>query len=273
MKVHSLQYLRAGAAWLVVFHHYMQIVHDFQHTTILGYIFSWYGDFGVDVFFVISGFVMYYTVSIKEYSVQSFLIGRLVRIAPAYWVATMVLLAASLVYQEAYAWTKWTPESLVQSLLFIPNENPSGIGVYPFLTVGWTLNIEIFFYGLLGFSLILGKPRQFLVCGALLVVIPFVWHPDWVYGHVLSNKMLVEFVIGLAIGYMYLNWPSVRGWAQNNPIIAPLLLTGSMVFLYMGMREFAACGIVLTGLSLERNLERVKYAGILALALNGTPAM
>ena len=53
----SLQLLRAVAAWLVVFHHYMQIVHGFESDSPVGQFFAMRGDFGVDLFFVLSGVV------------------------------------------------------------------------------------------------------------------------------------------------------------------------------------------------------------------------
>lgn len=60
-SLESLQALRAIAAWLVVYGHYMQIIHGFQYSSPLGKFFSMHGRFGVDLFFVISGFIMFYT--------------------------------------------------------------------------------------------------------------------------------------------------------------------------------------------------------------------
>ena len=51
---------------------------------------------------------------------------------------------------------EWTLESFVKSILFIPHLSPSGVGVFPVLSVGWTLNFEVFFYLFLG-MMILGS--------------------------------------------------------------------------------------------------------------------
>jgi len=55
------------AAWLVVYHHYMQMFYEFKSDSLIGKIFSHRGGFGVDVFFVLSGFFMYLTAN-KENS-------------------------------------------------------------------------------------------------------------------------------------------------------------------------------------------------------------
>jgi exopolysaccharide production protein ExoZ len=259
MKIATIQLLRAIAAWMVVFHHYMQLGHENNYSTSMGVFFIEHGNFGVDIFFVVSGFVMYYMISLKEYSVRSFLIGRFFRIAPAYWVATLTLLIAALIYRDFFSWTNWSADSLVLSLLFIPNNNPSGIGTYPFLTVGWTLNIEIFFYLVLGLCLVLRKPWRFLICGAFLMLTPYVWQQDWVYGDILANRLLKEFVFGLFIGYAYLGWPRVRDWIQNYPAISLLFIVASIAILYMdlrGARAFGASGLLLAGLCLERVVAR-----------------
>jgi len=254
MKLVSVQLLRAIAAWMVVFHHYMQLGHGDQYASSVGKFFIDYGSFGIDIFFVVSGFIMFYTISLKDYSVRSFLVGRIFRIVPAYWFATLTLLLAALIYQASFSWTDWTLESLALSLLFIPNENPSGIGTYPFLTVGWTLNIEMFFYAMLGLCLTFGHPKQFLICGMLLLVTPYLWEQNWPYGDVLANRMLKEFVFGLLIGQAYLQYPRSWKWAQGHPAIALILLGMSITLLSLnvpGARAFAASGLLIAGLCLE----------------------
>jgi exopolysaccharide production protein ExoZ len=255
MKIESIQLLRAVAAWMVVFHHYMQLGYGKDYSTFLGEFFREHGAFGVDIFFVVSGFIMYYTISSKNYSVRSFLIGRLTRIVPAYWAATMALLVVALVYKEVFSWTEWSFKSLALSLLFIPNVNPSGIGTFPFLTVGWTLNIEMFFYATLGFCLVFGSRWRFWVCGIFLGLVPFIWQRFWIYGDVLGNLKLVEFVIGLIISYAYFRWSKALKWTQDRLSIALLPLIFSISVLYWdgyGARTFGASGLVITGLCLEQ---------------------
>ena len=148
----SVQICRGIAAWLVVFHHiYTQKYADWNNGE---YPFLWFfsnkGAFGVDLFFIISGFIMYITLSRKNYTAREFIIHRLLRIVPAYWVYTCIILILSKIFIDEFSSTSWNYKSLGLSLMFIPNENPSGLGWYPLLTVGWTLNFEIFFYCCLG---------------------------------------------------------------------------------------------------------------------------
>ncbi|NOT83581.1 MAG: acyltransferase family protein [Methylococcaceae bacterium] len=70
--VKSLQALRGLSAWLVVYHHYMQMVHHFHYQSSVGAFFVNYGGMGVDVFFIISGFIMYYSMMLKPRPPKAF---------------------------------------------------------------------------------------------------------------------------------------------------------------------------------------------------------
>lgn len=84
----SLQYIRAVAAWLAVFHYYMQIVHNFESSSSVGRFFACHGSFGVELFFVLSGVVMVLPVSHGVPNVLMFFWRRVRRLLPAYWSAT-----------------------------------------------------------------------------------------------------------------------------------------------------------------------------------------
>jgi len=81
-RYYSLQILRAVAAWIVFYHHYMQLFYDFKYTSIIGKFFSIYGSFGVDIFFVLSGFVMYFSAINSSVNAPSFFIKRFFRVVP-----------------------------------------------------------------------------------------------------------------------------------------------------------------------------------------------
>src|SRR5690606_18760316 len=83
--LYSLQALRALAAWVVVCHHFMQIFFDFHATDPIGQFLSDRGAVGVDIFFVISGLVIYLSSRDKNIAPQRFLLNRVLRIVPAYW--------------------------------------------------------------------------------------------------------------------------------------------------------------------------------------------
>lgn len=72
----SVQALRAFAAWLVVFHHFMQVFFNFEADNLAGHLLSTRGQMGVDIFFVISGFVIYITTADRSIKTLRFLWRR-----------------------------------------------------------------------------------------------------------------------------------------------------------------------------------------------------
>jgi peptidoglycan/LPS O-acetylase OafA/YrhL len=64
--LYSLQALRAFAAWVVVCHHFMQIFFDFHASGPIGQLLADRGAVGVDIFFVISGLVIYLSTRDKD---------------------------------------------------------------------------------------------------------------------------------------------------------------------------------------------------------------
>jgi len=201
-KYLSLQILRGIAAWMVVYHHYMQCFYDFKYTSKLGSFFSTYGDFGVDLFFTLSGFVMYFSATSTHANAKQFLVNRVFRVVPAYWFYTLLIIPLLIFYPSEFSFTDYTTKSLIDSLLFIPNYNPSGLGVYPLLTVGWTLNFEMMFYLILTISLFLSPKKAIYFCMFFVFMSPFVWPKDILFSSVLNNFKLYEFLMGLLIAYV-----------------------------------------------------------------------
>ena len=232
MKIQSLQVLRGLAAWLVVYHHYMQIFHSFNSTSSIGEFFSSRGGFGVDLFFVLSGFMMYLAASRPSTDGWSFFIKRLFRVFPTYWFFTFIIIIAVELIPSAFIYNQYTAYTLIQSLLFIPHENVSGLGVYPVLTVGWTLNYEVLFYSILAICLAIFKRKGIYICCALILLFPIVFYSfDNVTMSVIKNPKMWQFVFGMAIGYIFLKYKIIE---------IPLFKTGLI--------SLIAGGIVLSGI-------------------------
>lgn len=248
MKINSIQVLRALAAWAVVLHHFGR-----ETTSSFGSFFALYGNFGVDVFFVISGFIMYHVISAREPDVKTFVVDRTFRIVPAYWIAISLFVIEKFLFPQAFAYSDWSLGSLLSSMFFIPVNNPSGIGPFPPLVVGWTLNVEMFFYALLYVCFLFGR-FKFIVCCLTLMVLPYVYDREWFYGSIFGTRKLYEFVFGIVIGYSYAKLPSVRQWLLRNPAFGASLLPPAFALLYLdrdGMRLLSSGMFVVSFLLLE----------------------
>lgn len=201
-KYYSLQVLRGIAAWMVVFHHYMQLFYDFESSSLMGLFFSRYGSFGVDIFFVLSGFVMYMSTASKRVTGGEFFVNRLFRIVPAYWFYTLCFIVFLFLFPKEFSYTAYNASSLLASFLFYPSENPSGIGVFPLLTVGWSLNFEMMFYLVLSLSIFLSKSRALVICFITLLILPSIFPEGAPYSEILGSKYLHEFLVGFVVAYI-----------------------------------------------------------------------
>ena len=258
--LNSIQVLRALAAWLVVFHHFMQLFAFFNSTdsvsnsafrTILTH-----GSIGVDLFFVISGFVIFYAIERKQVSPFIFIRNGLVRIVPAYWFFTALTALVLVYFPGVVPLTAYAPDFMLKSLLFIPTLNPSGIGFFPLLTVGWTLNYEIVFY-MAGFlSLFFSRNASIFVLMFALVSLQLL-SGELGGGFVFyANSILYEFLFGVLVSIAYR-----RGWLRwISPPLASLMIFFSIVIIGSSVdvvhdpfRFGLPCAIVLMAvLSLEQ---------------------
>ena len=199
----SIQILRAMAAWAVVFHHYMQIFHGFESSNFLARFFSEYGLLGVDLFFIISGFVIYNSVSGNNVSPASFAIQRVARIAPAYWIFTSVIAVLAANFENLIPRTEFEIEHFAKSLFFIPAYSPTGIGLLPTLSVGWTLNYEMLFYGVFGISLFFPKKALPPVLCILVATIQIVAsHSDGAFSFY-GRPLIYDFLIGIVVSMAF----------------------------------------------------------------------
>lgn len=216
----SVQALRALAAWAVVCHHFMQIFFDFHPSGPIGRFFTEKGAVGVDIFFVISGLVIYLSTVDKNIPASRFMLNRIIRIVPAYWLYTLVmgllvLVAHPLLPHQVVDW-----QSFMLSLMFIPSENPGGYGLYPTLNVGWTLNYEMLFYVLFSMVFLFQQRLRPLIIAAALFAVTDVLGRSGLISRFYANDIVYEFLLGIGIGVIYR-----RGWITER-LWLPLLAVG-----------------------------------------------
>jgi hypothetical protein len=199
-----VQALRAFACLLVVAYH---ALYQWGRSIVPGQpsIELWpNGSAGVDLFFVISGFVMLVSsgrLRARADGWRVFAMRRLERIVPLYWGLTLVKLAVVVARPGLAPATRPTPWHVVATLLFIPARDAAGV-VRPILPVGWTLNFEMLFYALFAACLAARAPPLLLLPAALLplAVAGMFARPDWPAPFWLADPLVLEFVFGVAIG-------------------------------------------------------------------------
>lgn len=194
----SIQYLRAIAAWLVVAYH---LTASMARETGADWVFS-IGAIGVDIFFILSGLLMAMIVARGEPMDLRFLARRLFRIAPLYYVMTLVLFVIALVAPAVLNTASADPVHLLTSLLFLPGGGAADDGNQPILSLGWTLNYEMAFYAAVYVAVRVFGDRTLLGLAAVLAALAVVGRllPD--PGMVVSfytDPIIVEFSIGIVL--------------------------------------------------------------------------
>ncbi len=150
------------------------------------------GSVGVDVFFVISGFVIFFSFIKKASSPSKFIVNRLIRVVPMYWVFTGLLLVVSYLSQVTTGTTPtFAPLHLIESMFFL---SQTLSGKLPFLSQGWSLEVELLFYLLFTVSLTFKNKtlRGIAPIATLLILVCLGAVPN----------LLLEFLFGGAIAYL-----------------------------------------------------------------------
>lgn len=240
----GLQHLRFFAAAMVLVGHLL----DNLERGILGEpqtfdflrAFPWHS--GVDVFFVISGFIMYFLMHDQFGSKDvagEFLLKRLVRVIPLYWIFTTLMLVAMLSFPENVNNNEISLEHVLLSYLFVPAAAPSG-QLTPILSVGWTLNLEMLFYIFFAISLVFKRwiGLAFIVGSLLTLIIiaqfaTFAPTPFKVWGY----PVVIEFLFGIAVAAVYTRGLRLVDWMRL-PIIATAIAL-LLIFEAVGATEFS----------------------------------
>ena len=167
------------------------------------------GGFGVDLFFCISGFIMVLA-SRPLYgqpgAAGAFLRRRALRLVPLYWLATGLSVLALLLGRHGLERTAWN--DLAASLLFVPYPvYGDAAQPFPLLTLGWSLNYEVFFYAL--FAVFIALPaRRAVACTVaalgLIVLAGALVSPQLMALHFWSRPILLEFGLGCLLGLWWL---------------------------------------------------------------------
>lgn len=219
-RLDSIQLLRAIAALVVVWDHAvleLQHFHVLEQSTFT--LVSSMGRAGVDIFFVISGFVMVY-VSWEHFQERGesgrFILRRIFRVVPVYWFYTSLMLLVVVLSPSLIRGGEHSLAFILGSYFFIPVENPGGDGFHPLLGLGWTLNYEMFFYVLFTPFLFLRRFRAVLGLAVCFILLTFAGRflesadgAVWVW----TRPIILEFAAGCVLAALYLSgWRMRRMW-------------------------------------------------------------
>jgi len=218
-KIESLQILRGLAALSVVLYHYnLYLAPNGQDRAIPDMLFGW-GAIGVDLFFVISGFIMVYVTYNRPPGMSTsfeFVINRLVRVLPTYYAILFLTLLS--IGSIGVIFNLESDPNIYSALTFQPYINDTaplyvpGSGLY---NIRWTLNYELYFYIAFAVCLIF-KPRIAIL--SIWFIAPMVIAYSMTNNFTLSthgyelgstklrfitNPIIFEFGIGVLAGMFY----------------------------------------------------------------------
>lgn len=212
--LYNLHLLRVIAALGVVY---------FHTTSDAGLRLDWdVGSRGVDVFFVISGFIIAYIGTGKP---EQFFRRRMIRVVPFYWAATLVVFAAARVAPALFRTTSGEISHLLHSLVFIPHAHQGEM--HPTLILGWSLNFEIFFYVLFGLALRISQRWSPVITVGWIVLFVIAIHTIAGNNDITNfyaRPIVLEFCYGIGVYYAFVWCSARRDQLAAGPALKWLLL-------------------------------------------------
>lgn len=215
-KLQNIQALRGVAVLLVVAYHLSLIEQKYGGSkTIISDQFG-FGIFGVDLFFVISGFIMA-TITrgkfgIKKYAVK-FIFNRATRIYPTYWFYTILALIIYLINPMWVNSSQGNQVDIFTSFFLLPSST------LPLVLVGWTLIHEIYFY-LIFFLILLLSPEKkmpavILLWGIGILLFAIFFKPHNPFTKVAFHPLTLEFIGGCFLSILF----HKKKWEMNLQIV------------------------------------------------------
>ncbi len=235
-KLYSVQVLRFYAALMVLIGHvFLQahkngLISDDMH----GLIERVPWGAGVDLFFIISGFIITFISTKMEPSVENtknFLLRRIIRIVPIYWFYSLLMVLAIVLFSGLIDKSELSPAHVLTSFLFIPWPNENGI-LRPILAQGWTLNYEMFFYVIATGALLLANSSRKYYIAAVLIglnVIGYFFEQNHFIFSFFANTVMLEFLYGMMLYAVY-----VRVRTIPLPVALALFATGVGLWILAG---------------------------------------
>jgi exopolysaccharide production protein ExoZ len=227
----SLETLRIAAAVAVVLAHSSQFAIPYLQPFLGGTVFL--GAIGVDIFFVVSGFVMA-CAALKSppgpAAAGTFMASRLLRLFPLY--ACITLLAVGYLLAKGRPVDPW---HVFTSLFFLPTTGPAGVED-PIVAMGWTLRFEMYFYLLVAAGIAVNRKIAVPVLAVLASV------GAWMaYGFYFGAPLVLEFIAGFMLGmFRQPLLDAIRARAGRTVFLAGLVAACAVVLAASTGHDFGA---------------------------------
>lgn len=257
-KLLGIQYLRGVASVMVVLHHirnpWPNLYNPLETFDM--------GEAGVDIFFIISGIVMYVSSRLEAPAV--FVGLRLIRVAPLYWILTLCALGLLLFSGLAKPGIT-VVNDVILSALFIPHHSSIFVGtIWPVLNPGWTLYFEMFFYVIFAVGLFFRKPLLTSLCLISSLVVAGLFfstdesifrtytHPWLMYTH----PLMLEFAAGILLGWLFLRGNIPQVWVLLPIGFLALFVAHILRFPYLFLQNGLCAAMIMTGaIAAERSFK------------------
>ena len=228
----NIQILRAFAALNVVLFHIISGAVNYGYgLSILAGLANW-GSSGVDLFFVISGFVMIYIQHYKHKTPVAFFSDRLLRIAPTYWFLSLLLALLLVTMPSIFRQMNFSISWLASSLFFVSRAVEQQ---QPILFVGWTIEYEMLFYLIFSISLFVSSLLiSLLLTLAGIFAAIVVFHAD---------PMMLEFGLGMLIGLGFVHQIGMSKFGLPALLLGTVLLLLSIAVKDSGLNRVIVYGI------------------------------
>jgi exopolysaccharide production protein ExoZ len=254
-RLAGLELLRGLAALLVLVGHIKYpIMSVLGEDAVPSFLAHFAGPFGVDLFFILSGYLIALTLERPNTTARTFFIARVARVAPLYFVVSLVCLAL-----PGFRSYPMSPEMVFTTIFYLPilGDGLLPMSAHPY---GWTLSFEMLFYLTATlFAAIVGPRRAVWCLIGFFALVPVAvalgnpW-PTWAFGQFATSPLAMEFALG-AIAYKTLHL-----WPRRVSVIALSLGVFGAIWSYGEMGRFGFIGDLLAQPMVA--LERVFTWGI-----------
>lgn len=208
-QLNSLQSIRAFATIFVLLYHSTILFKTSYNYEFMYDIFS-FGYAGVDIFFVLSGFLMFFLHSSdigNSKVLKTFILKRFIRIYPIYWVVLLII-----IFLNTFISNLGTEDSkdfinVLKSFILIPQSQDDLL-----LSVSWTLSYEIFFYLCFCLLFIFNKNLR-IILGAVWIIVFIVLLFINVESYIVNflfDPINFEFLLGVLIARIVLSKSQIK---------------------------------------------------------------